>query len=284
MPKQMTVGAFGFTKSVTNRGNEEVVKMPLVVSGVANEKKLERYVCHERFCNNKGLSVHLKCRHSVILKPSNVIECINEKNQCKTVEFNSSPTESTNSLQSDTIQPARSTSSEPIILGTSSDRPTEIKAENSRGHQRRISRTNIFKSKIIELRELGKSPNEIMDMYSGQVSLSLISTWIKDRVKIMKAATRQYNKMFKIRFFKKYIHLCSELILEFSTARNQRRRVDFNWLWSKARKINRELLKEDRIIRTHVIVNFNKRSHLKLRRTQRNRKAPKQSLRADLKE
>ena len=232
MPKQMTIGAFGFTKSVTNRGNEEVVKMPLVVSGVANEKKLERYVCHERFCNNKGLSVHLKCRHSVILKPSNVIECITEKNQCKTVEFNSSPTESTNSLQSDTIQPARSTSSEPIILGTSSDRPTEIKAENRRGHQRRISRTNIFKSKIIELRETGKTPNEVMDMYSGHVSLSPISKWIKNRAKIMKAAAGEFKKRFKIQPPRKYIRLYSELIQVFSTARNQGRRENFNWLWS----------------------------------------------------
>ena len=52
MPKQMTLGAFGFTKTVTHRGNEEVVKMPLVVPEVATGKKLECYVCHERFCNN----------------------------------------------------------------------------------------------------------------------------------------------------------------------------------------------------------------------------------------
>ena len=44
------------------------------------------------------------------------------------------------------------------------------------------------------------------------------------------------------------------------------------------------MLKEDRIIRKHVIVNFNKRYHLKLRRTQHNKKVPKESLRADLKE
>ena len=52
MPKQMTLGAFGFTKSITHHGNEEVVKMPLVVPEVAIEKKPKRYVCHERFCNN----------------------------------------------------------------------------------------------------------------------------------------------------------------------------------------------------------------------------------------
>ena len=143
MPKQMTFGTFGFTKSITHHGNEEVVKMPLVVPEVATKKKLECYVCHERFCNNQGLSVHLKCGHGFMPTPSKVTECINEENQCKTVESTSSTTTSTDSLQSlkstDTIQPAASTSSEPIILGTSSDRPIELKVENRRGRQRRNS-------------------------------------------------------------------------------------------------------------------------------------------------
>ena len=112
-----------------------------------------------------------------------------------------------------------------------------------------------------------------MDMYSGHVSLRLISKWMKDRAKIMKAAAGKYNKMFKIRPAKKYNRLYSELIQVFNTARNQGWRVDFNWLWSKARKINREVRKEDRIIRKHVMVNFIKKYHLKLRQTRRNKSA-----------
>ena len=86
---------------------------------------------------------------------------------------------------------------------------------------------------------------------------------MKDRAKIMKAATGEFKKMFKIRPAKKYIRLYSELIKVFSTARNQGRCVDFNWLWSKAHKIKREVLKEDRIIRKHIlsrdaILNFDK--------------------------
>ena len=126
----------------------------------------------------------------------------------------------------DTIQPAASTSSEAIILGTSSERPIELKVENHRGRQRRTSQTNLFKSKIIELRESGKTPNEIVDMYFRHVSLSLISNWMKDRAKIMKAAAGKYKKMFKIRPAKKYVRLYSELLKVFSTARNQGRCVD----------------------------------------------------------
>ena len=69
-----------------------------------------------------------------------------------------------------------------------------------------------------------------MDMYSGHVSLSLISKWMKDQAKIMKAVAGEYKKIFKIRPAKKYIRLYSELIKVFSTARNQGSRVDFNWL------------------------------------------------------
>ena len=132
------------------------------------------------------------------------------------VESTSSSTKPTDSLQSlkstDTIQPAVFTSSEPIILGTSSDKTIELKVANCRGRQRRTSRTNLFKSKIIELRESGKTPNEIMDMYSGHASLSLMSKWMKDRANTMKAAAGEYKKMFKIRPTKKYIRLYSELI------------------------------------------------------------------------
>ena len=46
MPKQMTLGAFGFTKSFAHCRNKEIVKMPLVVPKVATGKKLECYVCH----------------------------------------------------------------------------------------------------------------------------------------------------------------------------------------------------------------------------------------------
>ena len=111
----MNLGTFGFTKSVTHCENKKIVEIPLVVPEVVTGKKLECYVCHERFCNNQGFPVHLNCRHGVLPKPSNVNKCINEKNQRKTVQSSSSTTKSTETMQSTkftgTIQPAGSTSS-----------------------------------------------------------------------------------------------------------------------------------------------------------------------------
>ena len=107
--------------------------MPLVMPESDTEKRLECYVCQERFCNNQGFSVHLKCRDVILPKPSNVTECIDKENQRKTIESTCSSTKSNDYIQSlksaDTIQPTGSTSSEPTILGTYFDRSIEVKVE-----------------------------------------------------------------------------------------------------------------------------------------------------------
>ena len=49
MSKQMTLGAFGFTKSVVHRRNEEKVNIPLSVDKTVAEKRLECSICYECF-------------------------------------------------------------------------------------------------------------------------------------------------------------------------------------------------------------------------------------------
>ena len=312
MSKQTTLAAFGFTKKINHRGIEQTVEMPLVYKDI--EKKLECHFCKKMFFNNQGLSVHLKCRHGYVpeldqgstdsMPPTEVIPASSCKattdppNEITTEPSNETANESSNETANESsnetaYEPSNGATPEPSsrgqsseiseqIPGTSSEKPIVIRVENRRGSQRRISRTNIFKAKVIEMREAGKTPNEIVEMYSGNLSLSLISKWMKNRANIIKAAASEQKQMFKIRPGRKYTSLYSELIKVFTRARSQGKRVDFNWIWSKARKINREVLKKDREIRKHVVVNFIKRHHLKLRRTQRNKKVPKESLRADL--
>ena len=63
------------------------------------------------------------------------------------------------------------------------------------------------------------------------------------------------------------------LNVKFLDTRSKGRRIDFNWQWSKARVIYREQENnDDAVVKKHVIVNFIKRYHLKLRRTQRNKR------------
>ena len=60
-------------------------------------------------------------------------------------------------------------------------------------------------------------------------------------------------------------------------------RVNFNWLWSKARCIHRKQTNDPNAdVRKHVIAIFIKRSSLKLRARQRNRRYSKDSFRQSL--
>ena len=82
----------------------------------------------------------------------------------------------------------------------------------------------------------------------------------------------------KIRPSIKYNKLFDHLKIVFDDARAKGQVVDFNWIWSKARKLNRELGKVYEI-KKHVVVTFIKRNKLKYRRTQRNKKQEKEHFR-----
>ena len=56
--KQATLKAFGFTRSVSQRGKATEVDIPKF----AEEKFLPCKQCNKRFKNTPGLSVHMKCR------------------------------------------------------------------------------------------------------------------------------------------------------------------------------------------------------------------------------
>ena len=101
--------------------------------------------------------------------------------------------------------------------------------------------------------------------------------------KIVRAAVDENKKLFRIKPGEKYHELYRALKLKFLDARSNGRRVDFNWLWGKARVILREQQNnEDAIVKKHVVINFIKRRHLKLRRTQRNKKQEKKAFRESM--
>lgn len=86
--------------------------------------------------------------------------------------------------------------------------------------------------------------------------------------------------MFHIGPAKKYNQLYQALFEMFKKARNEGRRIDFDWLWSKDRIIYRvQQNGPDSFVRKHVIVEFIKMTKLKLRRPQRNRKPNKEHFR-----
>ena len=101
---------------------------------------------------------------------------------------------------------------------------------------------------------------------------------MKQKDSILKAAASEHKNLMKICPSIKYNKLFDNLKIVFDDARVKGQVVDFNWIWSKARKLNRELEKEDEI-KKHVVVIFMKRNKLKYRRIQRNQKQEKEHFR-----
>ena len=89
--------------------------------------------------------------------------------------------------------------------------------------------------------------------------------------------------MFKIRPSIKCQVLYKELYAQFTEARSKGYHVDFNWLWSKGRKIHRNQTGyQIKILTKHVIANLLRHNNLKRKKIQRNKKLLKEHYRADL--
>ena len=115
----------------------------------------------------------------------------------------------------------------------------------------------------------------ILNIYkSFNLDKTKVSKWMKNKNSIIQAASEQQKKkLFKIRPGTKYQSLFRDLLGKFKDARSKGRHVDFNWLWSKGRKIYREqTVDENAVLKEHVIANFIKINNLKQRKIQRNKR------------
>ena len=91
------------------------------------------------------------------------------------------------------------------------------------------------------------------------------------------------KKSLKIRPARKYLDLYKVLLRKFKEARSKGSRIDFSWIWSKARNLNREVTNDPgAIIRKYVIANFLKRHNIRMRRKQLNREPVKEAFRQKL--
>ena len=81
----------------------------------------------------------------------------------------------------------------------------------------------------------------------------------------------------------KYLEFYRLLFDQLKAARGKGRKVNFNWLWSKARSVQRDLIGGDKVIaHKHVIATFLRKYNVRMRARQRNRSKPKEAFRADL--
>ena len=218
----------------------------------------------QTFKNQQGLSGHIKCKHGNV----------NEEQPTHETSFESQTSGETSGL----AMPAQSSESEVIEI-----LETIPSVERRRGSDVRKSFNNRYKAHAISLVESGEKAIDVAEHLN--VSRGQISKWLKLKDKILEAAVDENKKMLTrlSKPSKKYNELYKALNVKFLDARSRGRCVDFNWLWSKARVIYREQQKsDDAVVKKHVIVNFIKRNHLKLRRVQRRKKKPKEAFRESL--
>ncbi|MEO0683927.1 MAG: hypothetical protein AAFY76_02490 [Cyanobacteria bacterium J06649_11] len=162
-----------------------------------------------------------------------------------------------------------------------SETTTQKPASNRRGQNRREQHSAIRKAQVIHDYEAGIGQDVIAAKY--KINRSLVSKWNANKKKILECAASEYRKHLKIRPARKYNDLYKELLDEFKTARSKGHRVNFGWLWSKARIIYRRQKNDPNVtVRKHVITAFIKRNRVRMRTRQRNRRESKEAYRNDL--
>ena len=62
--KQQTLEYFGFTKKVVHRGKQQEVKIPNFIDAEEAIKLISCLHCSQKFKNQQGLSIHIKCKHA----------------------------------------------------------------------------------------------------------------------------------------------------------------------------------------------------------------------------
>ena len=99
----------------------------------------------------------------------------------------------------------------------------------------------------------------------------------------MQTAVSEHENSLKIRPAPKYLDLYKVLLRKFKETWSKGFQIGFNWIWSKARNLHREMTSNpDAIIKKHVIVNFIKQHNIQMRAKQRNCKLAKEDFRQKL--
>ena len=262
MSKQKSLAFFGFTKKVEHRGQMVNVDLP-------NESPLDAWkipcnYCEKKFKTNQGLSIHLKCVHpsekyEVAPKRRKVENVDSLEEQLREKEVN----ELMNGMVQKVVRSVNSTAGKPSINAGKKRKQYPAK----------------FKAEVIH--EAEDPTNTLRTVaLAYKLDVPMVSRWLKDKTKIIEDAVSSHRKLFsKGRRAKKYVALHAELFKRFKDARKKGQRVDFHWLWSRARVIQKEFTGEESKLGKHVVVQFIKTYNVKMLTKQRNKKRPSESFR-----
>ena len=277
--RQKTLGFFGFTKSVTHRGEKMAVKIPDEIEDFGI-KKYSCSTCSKQFLSNQGLGVHKLSCEKKSMANDNVKPL---SNKMSSINTNSSDIKIIESVvKSVTNNLVNLVEKNLVDIAEVEKKTNEKNKKETRGRDIRRSHTALFKATVIHELQPGVTQDQVADKY--HVSQSLISKWCKEKDSIIAAATDKHKKLYaKQRKSTKYIDLYKALFEELKKARGKGLKVNFNWLWSKARTLHRKMTNTDSaVIKKHVVTTFLNRFNVRMRSRQRNKNKPKEAYRNDL--
>ena len=171
--KQRTLGAFGFTKSVSHQGEKVHIKLP-DFSDPEAAKSISCAHCPEKFKNNQGYAVHLKCIHH------------DKEELIKTLPINTfkDKKKDIRATVLSVMEKLVSNVEEAIIEG---DTKAEKTISNRRGRE-----TVLFKAKVISDFQPDVLQEQLAEKYC--INQSFISKWLRDKNKILKEASEKNRK------------------------------------------------------------------------------------------
>ena len=228
----------------------------MVLLGLRDQSFIE--VTLLRLTYNQVQSVHMKCVHSgsslTFSKPVICYSTATELRECDTFEDAKYVLEKTlNTVEANY------------------ERHLRLKRHASK---RRHAHSAEFKAEVINT----CSQPDVLQVNVAEnfrIDQSMVSRWMKNRKAIMKEAALKHRKMLKKgRKSTKYAELYEQLRNKFKTARSKGVPVNFHWLWSKARVIQKGI-NENEQIKNHVIVRFLQKFKIRMRAKQRNKNKSK---------
>ena len=163
------------------------------------------------------------------------------KNTTNTASLSITPLTYVSTRVSSSADPSTS-STISLNEGSTSSATIDLTSEEPKIKRRRIKHDALFRAEVIQKKEEGAATAELIYIYkSFNLDKTKVSRWMKNKNSIIQATSEQQKKnLFKIQPGTKYQSLFRDLLGKFEDTRSKSRHVDFNWLWSKRRKIYRE--------------------------------------------
>ena len=242
--RQKMLGFFDSTKTIRLRRIRVNVEIPDEVED--DSKTAPCDICQKRLSNTHGLGMHkLTCKK----------KCSDSSKSSSTI---------TSATWANHARKISSKISSAKHLGRSVSVATELNpAEPNPPKTKATRRSNIqksyitgFQAKVIHEMQPGITQDDLANRYS--ISESVNSNWLKNKENVIAVAAENNWKLIKKqRKLAKYLELYHHLFEDMKAVCAKGRKVNVNWLWDRARTIQRKLTGEEPVaIWKDVITSF----------------------------